>query len=102
LFKLIQMALVMLTSYTTVPLRFASITGFIFTLLGLLALLYVVITYFILGSEPGFSFLASAIVIFSGVQLFALGIIGEYLGRVFDRTYGRPTYQVMKAIGGKE
>jgi undecaprenyl-phosphate 4-deoxy-4-formamido-L-arabinose transferase len=85
-----------------VPLRFASITGFIFTLLGLVALLYVVITYFILGSEPGFSFLASAIVVFSGVQLFALGIIGEYLGRVFDRTYGRPTYQVMKAIGGKE
>lgn len=96
------MALVMLTSYTTVPLRFASITGFIFTLIGAFALLYVVITYFILGSEPGFSFLASAIVIFSGVQLFALGIIGEYLGRIFDRTYGRPTYQVMKMIGGKE
>jgi len=102
LFKLIQMALVMLTSYTTVPLRFASITGFIFTLIGAFALLYVVVTYFILGSEPGFSFLASAIVIFSGVQLFALGIIGEYLGRIFDRTYGRPTYQVMKMIGGKE
>jgi undecaprenyl-phosphate 4-deoxy-4-formamido-L-arabinose transferase len=101
-FKLTQMALVMLTSYTTVPLRFASITGFIFTILGMIALLYVVITYFILGSEPGFSFLASAIVISGGVQLFALGIMGEYLGRVFERTYGRPTYQVMKTIGGKE
>lgn len=100
--KLLQMALVMLTSYTTVPLRFASITGFIFTILGVIALLYVVITYFLLGSEPGFSFLASAIVIFSGVQLFALGIMGEYLGRIFERTYGRPTYQVMKTIGGKE
>jgi len=99
LFKLTQMALVMLTSYTTVPLRFASITGFIFTILGVLALLYVVSTYFLLGSEPGFSFLASAVVVFSGVQLFALGIMGEYLGRIFERTYGRPTYQVLKAIG---
>jgi undecaprenyl-phosphate 4-deoxy-4-formamido-L-arabinose transferase len=102
LIKLTQMALVMLTSYTTVPLRLASITGFVFTLLGMLALLYVVVTYFLLGSEPGFSFLASAIAVFSGVQLFALGIMGEYLGRVFERTYGKPTYQVMKVIGGKE
>jgi glycosyltransferase involved in cell wall biosynthesis len=102
LIKLIKMALTLLTSYTTVPLRFASILGFVFTIFGVLALLYVVITYFILGSEPGFSFLASAIVIFSGVQLFALGIMGEYLARVFDRTNGRPTYQVLKTIGGKE
>ena len=100
--KLVQMALTMLTSYTTLPLRFASITGFFFTVIGLLTLLYVVITYFIFGSEPGFSFLATAIVIFSGVQLFALGIMGEYLARVFDRTYGRPTYQVLKTIGGQK
>jgi undecaprenyl-phosphate 4-deoxy-4-formamido-L-arabinose transferase len=102
LVKLVQMALTLLTSYTTVPLRFASIMGFIFTILGIVALLYVVITYFLLGSEPGFSFLASSIVIFSGVQLFALGIMGEYLARVFDRTNGRPTYQVLKSIGGQE
>lgn len=99
LFKLIQMALVMLTSYTTVPLRFASILGFLFTILGMLMLIYVFVTYFIFGSEPGFPFLASAIAIFSGVQLFALGIMGEYLARVFDRTYGRPTYRVKKTIG---
>jgi hypothetical protein len=36
------------------------------------------------------------------VQLFALGIMGEYLARIFDRTNGRPTYQVLKTIGGKE
>jgi glycosyltransferase involved in cell wall biosynthesis len=102
LFKLIQMSLVLLTSYTTLPLRFASILGFFFTILGLLVLVYVFVTYFIFGSEPGFPFLASTIVIFSGVQLFALGIMGEYLARVFDRTYGRPAYQVLKTIGGKK
>ncbi|RPH60479.1 MAG: glycosyltransferase [Chloroflexi bacterium] len=101
LFKLVTLSLTLLTGYTTVPLRFASVLGFLFTLVGLVFLVYVIAIYFILGSEPGFPFLASTIVIFSGVQLFALGIIGEYLARVFDRTYGRPTYQVLKTIGGE-
>jgi glycosyltransferase involved in cell wall biosynthesis len=100
--KLITLALTMLTGYTTVPLRFASILGFVFTLIGMFFLIYVLVTYFILGSIPGFSFLASAIIIFSGVQLFALGIIGEYLARIFDRSFGRPTYQVYKTFGGKD
>jgi hypothetical protein len=52
----------------------------------------VVIIYLTAGSVPGFPFLASAIMIFSGVQLFALGIIGEYLARVFERTAGRRPY----------
>ncbi|MCX6067362.1 MAG: glycosyltransferase family 2 protein [Chloroflexi bacterium] len=94
--KLIKMALTLLTGYTTVPLRFASILGFLFTIFGIFDLIYILVTYFVLGSLPGFSFLASTIIIFSGVQLFALGIIGEYLARVFDRSYGRPTYQVLK------
>ncbi len=94
LFKLIKVSLLVLTSYTTVPLRFASIVGFAFTLFGLGVLSYVLITYFLAGSIPGFSFLASTIIIFSGVQLFALGIIGEYLARVFERTAGRKTYVI--------
>jgi undecaprenyl-phosphate 4-deoxy-4-formamido-L-arabinose transferase len=96
LVKLVKMSLTLLTGYTTVPLRFASILGFMFTLLGLFMLIYLVVTYFALGSIPGFSFLASTVIIFSGVQLFALGIIGEYLARIFDRSFGRPTYQVLK------
>ncbi len=100
--KLIKMALTLLTGYTTVPLRFASILGFAFTLLGLLVLIYVLVTYFVLGSIPGFSFLASAVIIFSGVQLFALGIIGEYLARIFERSYGRPTYKVLESVGGSD
>lgn len=94
LIRLIKMALTLLTGYTTVPLRFASILGFAFTVFGLLVLIYVLVTYFALGSIPGFSFLASAVIIFSGVQLFALGIIGEYLARIFERSHGRPTYQI--------
>lgn len=94
LVKLIKVSLLVLTSYTTIPLRFASIVGFLFTLFGLGILIYVLVTYFVAGSIPGFSFLASTIIIFSGVQLFALGIIGEYLARVFERTGGKRTYVI--------
>jgi glycosyltransferase involved in cell wall biosynthesis len=84
--KLIRMALLILTNFSTAPLRFASVVGFFFTLIGLIGLIYVVAVYFVEGSVPGFPFLASAIIIFGGAQLFALGIIGEYLARLFERT----------------
>lgn len=94
LFKLIKVSLLVLTSYTTIPLRMASILGFLFTLFGIGVFTYVLTVYFSQGSIEGFPFLASTITIFSGVQLFALGIIGEYLARVFERTGGRPTYSI--------
>jgi len=94
LFKLIKVSLLVLTSYTTIPLRFASIIGFLFTIFGAGVLIYVLAIYFTAGSIPGFPFLASTIIIFSGVQLFALGIIGEYLARVFERTGGKQTYVI--------
>jgi undecaprenyl-phosphate 4-deoxy-4-formamido-L-arabinose transferase len=98
--KLIKVSLLVLTNYTTIPLRFASILGFLFTILGFFALVYVVAVYFVDGSIPGFPFLASTIIIFSGVQLFALGIIGEYLARIFGRSSGRPPYVIQKTIKG--
>ncbi len=92
--KLIKVSLLVLTSYTTIPLRLASILGFLFTIFGFGVLGYVLFIYFSVGSIPGFPFLASTIAVFSGVQLFALGIIGEYLARVFERTGGKRTYVI--------
>ena len=97
--KLIKVSLLILTNYTTIPLRFASILGFLFTIFGFFVLVYVLEVFFTVGSIPGFSFLASAITIFSGVQLFALGIIGEYLARMFERTSGKQPYIVIKHNG---
>ncbi|MBI3340512.1 MAG: glycosyltransferase family 2 protein [Chloroflexi bacterium] len=94
LIKLIKVSLLVLTSYTTLPLRFASIIGFVFTVFGFFVLAYVLTTYFSAGSIQGFPFLASIIAIFSGVQLFALGIMGEYLARLFERSSGRKTYAI--------
>ena len=92
--KLIKVSLLVLTSYTTLPLRLASILGFLFTLFGFFVLVYVLTVYFTAGSVQGFPFLASIIAIFSGVQLFALGIIGEYLARMFERASGRKPYTI--------
>ena len=95
---LVRVALLILTGYSTRPLRFASWIGFIMTLFGLLVFAYVVFVYFTLGSLPGFPFLASIIALFSGAQLFALGIFGEYLARMFDRSMDRPTYVIHTTV----
>jgi len=91
-FKLVKMGMLILTGFSTAPLRFASLVGFSFTILGVIILIYVLIRYVSEGSIPGFPFLASAITIFSGTQLFALGIFGEYLGHIFERSSARPPY----------
>jgi hypothetical protein len=88
----------MMTGFSTLPLQFASMVGFAFTLFGLLVLIYVVGRYLIQGGAvPGFPFLASIISIFSGAQLFALGIIGEYLARMHFRLLDRPAYIIRAA-----
>lgn len=93
--KLAKHALNMMTGFSTIPLQIASVLGFVFSLFGLGVLAFVLARYFALGySFPGFPFLASIIAIFSGVQLFALGIIGEYLARMHFRTMDRPPYLV--------
>lgn len=92
--RLVKASLLIMTGYSTVPLRIASLIGFIFMLFGLGILIYVLVVTLTQGSTPGFPFLASIISIFAGVQLFTLGIIGEYLARVYERSSERPTYVV--------
>jgi glycosyltransferase involved in cell wall biosynthesis len=93
--KLVTHSMNMMTGFSTVPLQFASIVGFFFTLFGVGILIYVLTRYFLSGSAvPGFPFLASIIAIFSGAQLFALGIIGEYLARMHFRMMDRPSYAI--------
>ena len=93
--KLVIHALNMMTGFSTLPLRLASWTGFAFMFFGIGVLIFVVGRFLIKGGGvPGFSFLASVIAIFSGAQLFALGIIGEYLARMYYRSIDRPVYIV--------
>ncbi len=99
--KLIIHAVNMMTGFSTMPLQIASLVGFAFTLLGGLVFLFVLARYLIEGtSVPGFPFLASIIAVFSGAQLFAIGIIGEYLARVHFRIMDKPAYTVREESGG--
>lgn len=97
--KLVLHTLNMLFSCSIIPLRFASILGLVIAFFGFITLLYVVIHYlFIEQVIPGFTFLASLISIFSGTQLLALGIMGEYLGRVHFRLAEFKTYFVKETL----
>ena len=93
--KLVRHAFNLMTGFSTLPLQVASLAGFAVMFFGVLVLVWVLAHYLIYGQvAPGFAFLASIIAIFSGVQLFALGIFGEYLARMHFRTMDRPPYVV--------
>jgi len=101
--KLMTHALNMMTGFSVVPLQFASWMGFLLTFFGFGILVYVISRFLIQGAVvQGFAFLASIIAIFSGAQLFSLGILGEYLARMHFRMMNRPAYVIRKPDNPKE
>lgn len=93
--QLVTHSLNMLTGFSTLPLQVASVLGLGLTSFGLLLFAYVAGRYLIQGvAVPGFAFLASVTIMFSGAQLATLGIMGEYLARMHVRLLDRPTYVV--------
>jgi undecaprenyl-phosphate 4-deoxy-4-formamido-L-arabinose transferase len=100
--RLVKHAMNMVTGFSVIPLQFASILGFGFTLFGFGILIYVIGRYLIEGTvSAGFPFLASIIAIFSGAQLFALGIIGEYLARMHFRLMDKLPYTIRTNTNNK-
>lgn len=99
--KLFVHALNMITGFSVMPLQIASFVGFGFFLFGVVVLVIVLVARAVYGSSgsQGFTFLASIVAIFSGAQLFALGIMGEYLARMHFRMMDRPTYAVRREAG---
>ncbi len=100
--KLITHAVNMMTGFSVLPLQLAAVLGFVFAAFGLLVMAYVILRVLVSGSSvPGFPFLASLISLFAGIQLFALGIIGEYLARMHLRAMQRPAYLVAEECGDR-
>jgi len=99
--KLIQLALDGICSFSTVPLRAAALTGLAAIVASVAFSVYAVYVRIVVGAVP-VGFTASLIVttLLSGVQLLFLGVIGEYLGRVYAEAKGRPTYVVAEIVGG--
>ena len=94
--KLWNFALEGITSFTTAPLRLATYLGLIFAGVSGVYGLYIIIRTLIFGADmSGYPSIFTAILFFGGTQLFFLGVIGEYLGRVFDEAKARPLYIVL-------
>ena len=94
-YKLLNLALNGITSFTTTPLRFASIFGIIVSLLAFLYLIYIIFKTLIIGDPvQGYPTIMVTILFLGGIQLIALGIIGEYLSHIFNETKKRPSYFV--------
>lgn len=98
--QLFNLAVEGITSYTTAPLRIASVTGLVTALLAILYMVFIVCKTVFVG-EPiqGFPTLVCLILFLGGVQLVAIGIIGEYIGRIFVQTKGRPPYILSEKDG---
>ena len=93
--KLVRFMIDMTTGYSALPLRLASALGFLTIAFGAVLLAYVIGRPILTGERvQGFPMLASTIIIFSGVQIFLLGILGEYIGRMHFRVMNKPTYIV--------
>jgi undecaprenyl-phosphate 4-deoxy-4-formamido-L-arabinose transferase len=89
----------MVTGFSVWPLRVASVIGIVFAGFGVSVLAFVLVRYVTSGATvPGFAFLACIIAIFSGAQLFSLGIIGEYLARMYFRTLDKPAYVIESTV----
>ncbi|OGU33893.1 MAG: hypothetical protein A2068_07260 [Ignavibacteria bacterium GWB2_35_6b] len=92
--KMLLFSLDALISFSIIPLRFFSILGAI-TILGTIVIVFIILVVRIFDPEyfiPGFSATIILILIFGGLQLFATGIIGEYIGRIYEESKRRPLY----------
>lgn len=93
--SLVNLALNGIMSYTTAPLRLASVLGLVVSLVAFLYLIYIIIVTILYGdSVRGYPTIMVTVLFLGGVQLLSLGILGEYLGRVFNEVKRRPGYFV--------
>jgi dolichol-phosphate mannosyltransferase len=96
--KMLRFSLDAISSFSHRPLQLATLLGFMISTLAFIAIPVVVILR-ILGSYlPGFGSITIAVLLLGGIQLIAIGIIGEYVGRIYDEVKGRPLYLVRSRV----
>ena len=98
--RLAQLAFTGVTAFTNAPLRLWSAVGVVIALLALLFGAWIVVEYFIYGADvPGWATIVTGMAFLSGVQLLSIGILGEYVGRIFDEVKQRPVYVIGSEAG---
>ncbi|MDB5177159.1 MAG: hypothetical protein JWN75_827 [Candidatus Saccharibacteria bacterium] len=94
-FKLVNLAIDGIVSFTTAPLRFSTILGMLISFFSFIYIIVIIIRTLIFGIESaGYPSIMAVVLFLGGVQLLSLGIIGEYIGRIFNETKQRPLYLV--------
>lgn len=92
-YSLLDLAITGITSFTAFPLRLIALGGMTMATLAIVYALWIIISTFVFGIQtPGWATLVTIISFFGGLQLFALGVVGEYIGRIFDEVKQRPNY----------
>ncbi len=98
--SLAELAITGITSFSEIPLRFWGFIGLVISLLSFLYAVYIICETLFFGiSTPGFATLIVAITFLGGIQLLSIGILGEYIGRIFNEVKQRPLYILAKKIG---
>ncbi|HWP11710.1 MAG TPA: glycosyltransferase, partial [Ramlibacter sp.] len=98
--RLFQMTIDGLTSFTTWPLRMVSAVGIAMAVAGFLYGAYLTLAYFLYGNAvSGWTTIVVTLMFFLGVQMISLGILGEYVARIFEEVKGRPLYVVKRELG---
>jgi glycosyltransferase involved in cell wall biosynthesis len=99
-FKLLRLSLAGLLSFTTWPLRFVSLFGFLVSMSSFGYGVFIVIQYLLYNNPvDGWPTIVTVLLFFSGINLMSLGILGEYIAGIFDEVKGRPLYIVRQAVG---
>ena len=96
--KMLEFAIDGLTSFSVVPLRICSLVGLFVSLLALLMLLWSLVVNIIGGAIPGWTSTVAPLYLLGGVQLLFLGIVGEYIGKIYSEVKNRPRYIVQETV----
>ncbi len=98
--QLFKLAFAGLTAFTTWPLRVVSMIGMSFALLSFVYGCYLVVDFLLYGNPlSGWTTIVAALMFFAGINMLSLGVVGEYVGRIFDEVKGRPLYVVREQRG---
>ena len=101
--KLMNYAIEGIVGFSTSPLRFATYLGFLTGIGAILYLIFVIVQKLVVGIEtPGYATIIVLLLFFSSMQLFCIGIIGEYVGRTFEQSKSRPVYIAKEVLDSEQ
>lgn len=96
--KLVKLSLTAISSFSKLPLQLGIIVGMIFIVFSIIVLIYSIVMWFLGEAFSGYTTIIVFLSLFGGIQMFVIGIIGQYLSYMFDEIKGRPIYIVEKIV----